>query len=432
MCYHLTLIRERKNTDFGFFYSGAAYLIAQCGSIGSIFYCCDGDKSRQCCNDPKNDLRLPVADIAFFASAPTQDGASTPAIASIASSSTTKPAAQVSTSMTSLRTPTAQATSSVSSSTSADNTTYVVTPSISVSTSTDNTMIVVSQTERSPSSGAPQSLPTTFATDPELVSPSQSNNHTVIIGASAGSSVAAVVILLGVFTCIWLQRHPPEQEDQEAGVERAAVLRPSRRPAPASDWAESTLIDSHSHHLPLSRTNSHAQDAVELKSPTLRSQASSTHAPASPLRTPDQQSHSHFPPAELESSFDVAPIHVPFHAPSRPPPPPPVELEARDGVTVTALWRAGSPPNSSRKPPTLGSPLSTILQSPHSSIEQRSVVSPVVETPRESLSPEQERRQDPHESGGSHKPEQAIVPGRSPQSTASESRSRAGGSDGLA
>lgn len=291
---------------------GAAYLVAQCGYIGAIFYCCDGDGSRECCNDRKNDLRLADTQIAFFANTPTQDGASAQAAASKFSSSTTSSAVQISTSITSLDMPTAQTTSSISFPANADYAMIMSTPSISSSTSTDNTLASAFQSDRPSTSVVPQSPPTTSTTDPELTSPIHSNHHTVVIGATVGSSVAAVVILSGIFVCIWLQRHPAEQEDQEAGVERAAILGPSRRPEPASDWAESTLIDSHSHQPAPSQTIIRGQDLVEHNSPMIRPLKSFTHPPPSPLQTQDEGSQHHIPSAELESSFDVAPISRPL------------------------------------------------------------------------------------------------------------------------
>ena len=328
---------------------GAAYLVTECGDFTSKYYCCDEDGSRRCCDDPAKNLGLTVADDSFIASTPTQYVGSTPT--------------------------------------------------------------AVSQTGQPSGTQGPQSSPTTTV-DTGNTASNHSDHHSVVVGAATGSSIAGVIIIVsGIVTCIWLKRHPPKQEnqeDQEQGVERAAVDEPNR-PARVLDWADTTLLDTDRDLLSPIHTQDPSHNAFEVSSPTIRRLTSFTHSPPSPLSTSNAESHRrmpsadqvsaisigspyipyHPPPrtvapsaaAELESGFDISPIQVPSHSASQPPPPAPLELEARDGVTITALWHANSSPDSPRGPTRLGSPLSTMLQGSTTSFEP---AHPLAEAPTES------------------------------------------------
>ena len=330
---------------------GAAYLVTECGDFTTKYYCCDEDGSRRCCNDPEKNLGLTVADDSYIASTPIGGVGSTPAGAS----QTDQP-------------------SSAQGPLHSSTTTVVPTTTVNAGNTASN----------------------------------QSNHHAVVIGAATGSSIAAVFIVIGIVGCIWLQRHPPKQhtpEDQEQGVQRAAVHEPNQ-PARVLDWVHGSLLGSHRDLPSTNQIQVPAHNAVEVNSPTIRRLTSFTHAPPSPVSISNADSHRrmpsadqvssisiespyipyHPPPrtaappaaAELESKFDIAPIQVTNHSTSRAPTPAPLELEARDGVTITALWRAhNTSPDSPRGPARLGSPLSTMLQS--------STTSPELAQPRAEL-----------------------------------------------
>lgn len=372
---------------------GAAYLVTECGDFTTKYYCCDEDGSRSCCNDPAKNLGLTIADDSFVASTPTQLVGSTLA----AVSQTGQPSnAQV--------------------------------PHPSPT-----------QTGQPSSAQVPHpSTTTTVHPGHNASNHSNHNHHAVVIGASTGSSIAAVFIVLGIFGCIWLQRHPIKQEypeDQEQGVERAAVHEPDRS-ARVMDWADSALLDSHRDLPSTIHTQSPVHNAFEVNSPAIRRLTSFTHSPPSPLSSSNAESHRRMPSvdqvsaisigsphipyhpvprtaapppaasqvpttsvgppytpyhppsttavppaaAELESNLDIAPIQVPSRSLSRPPPPAPLELEARDGVTITALWRAASSPDSPHGPHRRGSPLHTMLQGSPTSLE---LAHPRAEAPTE-------------------------------------------------
>ena len=353
---------------------GAAFLVSECGDFTSKYYCCDEDGSRSCCNDPGKNLGLTVAENSSIASTPSQ---------------------------------------------------YVGSPTAAVS-----------QTRQPSGAQGPHSSPTTTIDTGKNAS-SHSNRHAVVAGAAAGSSIAAVVIVLGIVAYFWLHRRPGEQEkqgDQAHGVERADVNEPNR-PAQVLGWEDSSVVDSPRDLPSLNHTQSPTHSAIEVNSPTIRRLTSFTRSPPSPISMSNTEAHRrmpsadqvsaisigstyipyHPPPktatpfaasnqvpatsvgpsyipyhpssrtarppavAELESNFDIAPIQVQSRPMQRPPPPAPLELEARDGVTITALWHANTSPDSPHGPTKHGSPLSTMLQGSTTSPE----LAPKAELPSE-------------------------------------------------
>lgn len=369
---------------------GAAYHVAACNNTDSVWYCCDGDKSGACCNDPKNTLGLGDATIAIIARPPKHSGTSTQTGNSMSTSETSN-----------------TATSSATSSTTQILQTTLLSP-----TGTNTT----AGTSSPPASSSAPS-PSSSTAGPVAKVP-QHSNHTVILGSSISLSVAAVLLGFGLFACFWIRRGPRQEsqqrqrqqrhQDPEKQINRTAEGIRDSAAAATSDEGDSTLINSHGQtSTPSLNPNNATRDAVELSSSTIRHSASTSSprwasspiceadnyshpslAPfplTIPVRDPPPQSYpthlisplsppgtsrSAYRPAELESAFDIAPIHSRFRTPS--PSPTTIELEARDGVTISTLYNvaSGSPrnPHGFRPtPPTRGSPLSTILQSPYSS-----------------------------------------------------------------
>ena len=279
--------------------------------------------------------------------------------------------------------------------------------------SRSQTLLSPTSTNTISSSSSPAPYPSSPTAAP-VPKASKHSNHTVILGSSISFSIAAVILGCGVFACFWIRRRPPQKprrrqrqqqhKDPEMQGNRTAEGNPASEAATNSDEGESTLIGSHGQtSTPSLNTSNATRDAVELGSSTIHQLASmpSPRLAPSPISELDTYSHPSlaqsplstqvrdnppqsyptpvgFPPTsrsayrtpELESAFDVAPIHPRFRPPS--PSPASIELEARDGVTISTLYNvaSGSPRNRHgfrAAPPTHGSPLSMILQSPHSS-----------------------------------------------------------------
>ncbi|KAL8797843.1 MAG: hypothetical protein Q9195_000195 [Heterodermia aff. obscurata] len=382
---------------------GAAFQIAECNNTNFFWYCCDGNGNGTCCDDPENDLGIVQGGISNRASAPVLSQTELIQVSSAATQSIPLSTA-VLTETSAQKSTFKKASSTVVQSITSSTTAPTPTPDEPVSQiNSTSTTIAPSQRVSSSSSTTLQPDPTVSAAPLNQI-PSRSN-HTVTIGVATAGSILAVLILFGVLACMRLQRHPPEpppksqQKQQHYQDPEKQMLHPadirSSRAAPLSDWGEETLIDAAGPPVSSTQSNSRAApDTAELSDPTTRRLPSlpsplipsplsiPTRDHPTPLRTPSP--FTPLPslietdrPPELESSFDIAPISPRSPPPPRPAPPPPCELEARDGVTVAALHRRGSssPSNHHRaRPPTRGGrPLSTIMQSPHSSASPSSV-----------------------------------------------------------